>query len=56
MDVPDDFFKKSKEDILNKVTKDEQPKQTVFWLKPMFAYPIAAALVLLIAITFWIAK
>ncbi len=54
MDVPEGFFKKSKEDILNAVTKDEQPKQKVFWLRPMFAYPIAAALVLAIAITFWI--
>lgn len=54
MDVPDGFFKKSKEDILNAVTKEEQPKQKVYWLRPMIAYPVAATLVLAFAITFWL--
>jgi hypothetical protein len=53
MDVPEDFFAKSKASILNKVIKPEIPKQTLFWLRPMIAYPIAASVILAIAITFW---
>ncbi len=54
MEVPEGFFKKSKEDIMNAVTKEEQLKQKVIWLRPMIAYPVAAALVLAFAITFWL--
>ena len=54
MDIPEDFFSKSKEDILNKVIKLEEPKQKVFWLKPIFAYPIAASIILGITLTFWL--
>ena len=54
MAVPKDFFKKSKQDILNAVIKDERPKQKVFWLRPIFAYPMAAVLVLAFAITIFI--
>lgn len=53
MDIPDDFFAKSKKDILNKVIREEQPKQHIFWLRPIIAYPIAASIVLAIALTFW---
>ncbi len=53
MDIPEDFFTKSKEDILSKVSTPEKPKQTIFWLKPIIAYPIAASIVLAIALTFW---
>jgi len=53
MDIPENFFSKSKEDILNKVITNETPKQKVFWLKPLIAYPIAASIVLAIALTFW---
>jgi hypothetical protein len=53
MDVPEGFFAKSKEDILSKVIEPKKPKQTVFWLKPIFAYPIAASIVLAFALTFW---
>ena len=53
MDIPEDFFSKSKEDILNKVTKLEEPKQKVFWLKPLFIYPMAASIILAMALTFW---
>ena len=52
MDIPDDFFAKSRKNILNKVIQEEKPKQTIFWLKPTFVYPIAASLVLAIALTF----
>lgn len=54
MDVPTDFFKKSKEHILKSVIKEEQPRQKVFWLRPIIAYPIAAALVLAFAITIYL--
>jgi hypothetical protein len=53
MDIPEDFFSKSKEDILSKVLKQEKPKQSVFWLRPLIAYPVAASIILAIAITFW---
>ena len=56
MDIPDNFFSKSKEDILNKVITNETPKQKVFWLKPLIAYPIAASIVLAISLTFWTQK
>lgn len=56
MDIPENFFSKSKEDILNKVITNETPKQKVFWLKPLIAYPIAASIVLAIALTFWTQK
>ena len=52
MDIPEGYFEKSKESILNKVIEPERPKQTVFWLRPMVAYPIAATIVLGIALTF----
>ena len=53
MDIPEGFFARSKEDILSKVIKPEKPKQTVFWLKPIIAYPIAASIVLALALTLW---
>lgn len=53
MDIPEDFFSKSKADILEAIPKIEDKKQTVFWLKPIIAYPIAASIVLLIGITIW---
>lgn len=53
MDIPEDFFAKSKENILNKVIKEEKPKQTIFWLRPMVAYPMAASIFLAIALTFY---
>lgn len=56
MDIPEDFFAKSKESILNKVIKQEKTKQTVFWLRPMVAYPMAASIILAIALTFWMQK
>jgi len=52
LEIPDGYFSKSKLDILDAIPKEEENKQTLFWLKPRFAYPIAASLVLLISITF----
>jgi hypothetical protein len=53
MDIPEDYFAKSKAAILNKVIKTEEPKQTVFWLKPLIAYPIAASIILALTLTIW---
>jgi len=55
MDIPDGYFAKSKKTILsNVIVKPEVLKQTVFWLKPIVYYPIAASILLAIALTFWI--
>jgi hypothetical protein len=54
MDIPEDFFLKSKADILDSIPKTEEQKRTVFGLKPIIAYPIAASIVLLIGLTFWL--
>ena len=51
LEIPDGYFSKSKLDILDAIPKEEENKQTLFWLKPRFAYPIAASIVLLISIT-----
>ncbi|MGB5436222.1 MAG: hypothetical protein WBM98_10055 [Maribacter sp.] len=53
LDVPDDYFSKSKETILKSVQLKKEQKRTVFRLKPFIAYPIAASIVLLVAFTFW---
>ena len=52
LEIPEGFFSKSKLDILDAIPKEEERKQTIFWLKPRFAYPIAASIILLISITF----
>ena len=53
-EIPDGYFSKSKSDILDAIPKTEDRKQTVFWLKPRFAYPIAASIVFLISISLWL--
>lgn len=53
LDVPDDYFSKSKKNILKNLKMENEQKRTVFGLKPFIAYPIAASILLLIAITFW---
>lgn len=52
LEIPDGYFSKSKLDILDAIPKEMENKQTLFWLKPRFAYPIAASIVLLISLTF----
>ena len=51
MDIPEGFFAKSKEDILNLTETKNKPK--VIWLRPFIAYPVAAVLIIALAITFW---
>ena len=53
MDVPDDYFANSKNTILKSVQLKKEQKRTVFGLKPFIAYPIAASILLLVALTFW---
>lgn len=54
MDIPEDYFAKSKKNILSQVIKVEATKPTVFWLRPIIYYPIAASIMLAIVVTFWI--
>jgi hypothetical protein len=56
MDVPDNYFSKSKETILKSLQIEKEQKQTLFWLKPAIAYPIAASIVILIGIVIWMQK
>lgn len=53
MDVPDNYFSQSKQDILKHVSMVNQNKQTVFGLKPIYAYPLAASVILLLGIFIW---
>ena len=53
MDIPEDFFAKSRENIISKVIKEEKPKQTIFYLSPLVAYPLAASIILAIALTIY---
>ncbi len=54
MDIPANYFSESKNNILKKLPMENQQKRTVFRLKPMFTYPIAATIVLLLGFTFWL--
>jgi len=52
LDVPDGYFSTSKSKILDALPKMKR-KNRIFGLKPLFAYPIAASLVLLIGLSLW---
>lgn len=54
MTVPDNYFVKSKQDILKHLPMTSQENRTVFGLKPMYAYSIAASIVLLVGMFFWV--
>lgn len=51
--VPEGYFSKSKKEILDALPKVQKRKSRIFGLQPIFAYPIAASLILLIGITIW---
>lgn len=53
LDKPDEFFAKSKSDILSALPKTGIPKRRIFGLNSKFAYPIAASLVFIIGLAFW---
>jgi hypothetical protein len=49
---PEAYFSKSKKNILELLTTTETAKPKIFGLKPLFAYSIAASIILLIGLTF----
>lgn len=53
MDVPDNYFSQSKQDILKSLPMTSEDKRTVFGLKPIYAYPLAASVILLLGIFIW---
>lgn len=53
LDVPDNYFSQSKQDILKHVSMTNQNKRTVFGLKPIYAYPLAASIILLLGVFIW---
>ena len=54
MDVPDDYFYTSKDNILNSLPMENEQKRTVFGLKPFIAYPLAASILILMGIFIWL--
>ncbi|WP_282053378.1 hypothetical protein [Maribacter luteus] len=54
LDVPDNYFSKSKDNILKNLPMEKEQKRTVFGLRPMIAYPIAASIIILIGFTIWL--
>jgi hypothetical protein len=54
LEVPDDFFQASKLTIMKEVSGKNQPKGKVFGLRSMMAYPIAASILILVAISLWL--
>lgn len=56
MDVPENYFSKSKDTILKSIPIDKQGTRKVFKLKPFIAYPIAASLLILVGIFVWLQK
>ncbi len=53
LDIPDAYFSKSKKEILEALPKVQKRKTSIFGMQPIFAYPIAASLLLLIGIAIW---
>ena len=59
-DIPDGYFVKSKQSILDKILSEEilkevQPnKKFVFWMQPQFKYMVAASLVFIFSLTIWL--
>ena len=54
LDIPENFFKSSKDSILNAVSDKKQ--QTVFTLKPIISYAVAASIILLLGFGYWLQK
>ena len=52
LDIPVDFFKNSKENILKEISEDK--KQTVLKLRPVISYAIAASIILLLGLGYWL--
>lgn len=54
MQVPDDYFKQSKEIILKSIPMKNEQERRVFGLNRFIAYPIAASILILVAVAFWL--
>jgi hypothetical protein len=54
LEIPDGYFSRSKQEILTSIEKLDLPGKLIFGLRPAFAYPIAASLILLIGLLFWL--
>ena len=58
--VPEGYFKKSKTAILDKIKSEvkenpvKEKQQLVFWMKPNIKYMVAASLVFIFGLTFWL--
>ena len=62
-EVPEGYFLKSKNQILNKINTDiileevnEVKKHFVFWIRPPYKYVAAASLVFILSLTIWLQK
>lgn len=50
MEVPKDYFKSSKSQIMERISIPEKEKSQVFYLQPVFRYVVAASVILLIVL------
>lgn len=62
-DVPENYFAKSKLSILDKIKQEEVEEEVVekkttkvFYLRSQFKYAVAASLVFILSLTFWLQK
>ena len=52
-DIPEGYFKNSKQQILDLVKEDAPKKQKVVVLRPRFKYAVAASVAILLSVTIW---
>jgi hypothetical protein len=57
-EIPEGYFVSSKSAILERIKNEEADKKPIqqkgFWLKPYFKYAIAASLILMFGVAFWL--
>lgn len=53
-DIPEGYFKSSKQHILDLVKEEAPKKQKLILLQPRFRYAIAASVVVLLSLTIWL--
>ncbi len=53
-DTPDNYFAGSRKELLSRIHDDKSKTVSIFKLKPTIAYAIAAILVVMLAISFWL--
>lgn len=56
LDIPKDFFTRSKKDIRKLIADVEETRKPVVRFKASYLYPIAASLLLVFGLTFWMQK